>query len=142
MKNKILFSVLFVLPALCLGVWSAYLYVSAHYAKQVVVAIKGYDPKSFFSGPYISYTIDWQNTNCSQFTDGVCPQNDFKNISHRYYLPAEAAAQTDRLMRSAQNQSIRFDIVFSYVQGREPIALMLLINNQKWFDYFNNNERK
>lgn len=142
MKNKILLSVLFVLPCLCLAVWSAYLFASANISKSVVVAVEGYDPKNFFSGPYISYTINWDKTNCMQFIGGTCPKKDFEHISHRYYLPAEAAAETEKLMRSAENQSLRFDIVFSYIKGREPIAKMLLIDNQKWFDYFKNNERK
>lgn len=141
MKHYIFLFVFFI-PFFLLFGWVGYLFYTAQTAQQVFIAIKGYDPLDLLSGHYILYEIDWEKTNCHQFIHHICPKQDFAQISHRFYLPEKAAGQIDRLMRIQNSVSpIRFDMIFSYIPHREPIALMLLINNQKWSDYLKN-ERK
>ncbi len=141
MKKRSLFLCGLFLPLFILLSWTGYLTYTSLTAQQVVIAIKGYDPLDLFSGHYIQYEIDWEKTNCRQFPEGFCPKKSFANIPRRYYLPEQAAEQIDRLMQAQNTVSVRFDMVFSYIKGRQPIARMLLINNQKWFDYLKT-ERK
>ena len=142
MKHRFLFLCGLFLPFGVLLGWTGYLTYTSLTAPQVIVAVKGYDPLDLFSGHYIQYEIDWEKTNCRQFPEGYCPKSQFVNIPRRYYLPEQAAEKIDRLMQAQNTVSVHFDMVFSYIKGRQPIARMLLINNQKWFDYLNKNERK
>ncbi len=142
MKQHSFFLCVLFLPLLVLLSWTGYLVFTLYTAQQVVLAVKGYDPLDLFSGHYIQYEIDWEKTNCRQFPEGYCPKAQFAKILHRYYLPEQAAEEIDRLMQAQNSVSVRFDMVFSYIKGRQPIARMLLINNQKWFDYLNNERKK
>ncbi|MCL2673143.1 MAG: hypothetical protein FWF01_01990 [Alphaproteobacteria bacterium] len=95
-------------------------------AQQVVVAITGYDPRDLLSGRYIEYVIDWDNTDCSQFSDAVCPKDEFPQRS-RFYVPEAYADNLDRLFAS-RGQELQFAVVYAYARGHRPVAKELLIN--------------
>lgn len=119
-----------------------YLTVETTMAQQVVVAIRGYDPRSLLSGHYIRYEIDWSQTDCSQFERAICPRQVFNQIPHRYYVPQQDAKELDVLLRRGERivkEPLQFEIVFSYTKGKRPIARMLLINGQGWKEYLSNN---
>ncbi len=126
MKNKLLIAFL-ALPLICLIAWSSYLVFSVSNGKEVKVAITGYDPRDLLSGHYISYQINWDKTDCSQFTNNICPKDEFCLNDCRYYIPEENATALDKLFRQNNNNSI-FEVVYSYKSGRKPISIELLID--------------
>lgn len=142
MKRKNIFLSFFFLPFFLLLCGTGYFLYTVQTAPQVILAIKGYDPLDVFSGHYIQYKIDWEKTDCTQFAGHICPKKRFAHISNRYYLPAQAAVEIDRLMRAQNSVPIHFDMVFSYAEGREPVARVLLINRQKWSSYLKNERKK
>lgn len=132
---------LWIIPFFVLLGQVVYLKVETAIAPQVVVAIRGYDPRSLLSGHYIQYEIDWAKTNCSQFEKGMCPRYVFNQIPHRYYVPQRDARRLDSLLRNRDRyeEPLKFEIIFAYIKGRQPIARMLLINGQEWKEYLLNN---
>lgn len=144
--NKKTFTVLsFFIPFCVLFIWVCYLTYITTTAQQVIVAVHGFDPRDFLSGRYIRYQIDWDNTDCTQFDDNKCPYADFDKIIHRYYLPEQYATQIDKLFSDQilKSEPVRFDIMYAYIKGQEPITSMLLINGQEWIDYLQTqHERK
>lgn len=133
--KSIILKLLWVVPFFVLLGQTMYLTAMSHQSQQVVIAIGGFDPRSLFSGHYIQYQINWNETDCTQFENGICPKNAFNQIEHRYYLPPQEALQIDRLMSRSQRSDMTFDIVFAYKKGRAPIARMLLINKKEWKQY-------
>ena len=64
-------------PVLFLALLTAALAVMRAGLPEVTVRIAGYDPRDLLSGHYIAYTIDWENTDCGQFENGICPKEAF-----------------------------------------------------------------
>ncbi len=139
MRNKYLKLLLMMLPALMLLCWVGFLSLDRHSGQEVVVRIGGYDPRSVLSGHYIQYQIDWNNTDCSQFEDNVCPEKDFMRTLNsydwwggwrgRFYVSEKEAETLDKAVRNSDNKA---EIVYSYKKGRRPYALRLLINGQSF----------
>lgn len=153
MKKNFLI-IIFMLPLICLMVWTGYLTYQQKNGGEVKVRITGYDPRDILSGHYIAYTIDWEKTDCNQFKDRVCPKNDFCKINKfkrifywgapcRYYVPEKYAEQLDKTFRKATTFSLSddkgekdiFEVVYSYQEGKEPFAKELLINGKDWRKY-------
>jgi len=119
---------LVLLPVFILLTWVATLEVQIHQGREVVVRLRGYDPRDLLSGHYISYMLDWAETDCTQFEDGVCPQGDF-DWSGRFYVDEDKAPALDKLVRDENNTA---EMVFSYRKGMKPLALNLLVNGESW----------
>lgn len=133
--KSVILKLLWVVPFFVLLGQTVYLTAVSLKSQPVVIAIGGFDPRSLLSGHYIQYQINWAETDCNQFENGICPKRDFNQIQHRYYLPPQEALQIDRLMSRSQRSDMTFDIVFAYTKGRAPIARMLLINKKEWKQY-------
>lgn len=136
MKTKFL-AVLFAIPFLCLLAWTLQLTWQRSHGQEVKVAVMGYDPRDLLSGHYIQYQIDWSRTNCHQFNDGKCPHEDFCKEARwgrqcRFYIPEEYAKQLDQLFRQRNDESMKFEVVYSYQPGQKAVAKQLLINGQDW----------
>lgn len=100
------------------------------YLPEVTLRIQGYDPRDLLSGHYISYRIDWANSDCLQFPDKTCPKGNafFKN--QKFYVPEAEAAKLDELLRNPQGRI--FEVVYSFGDGVRPRPKRLLINGQDW----------
>lgn len=114
------------LPVLILLLWVATIEIQIHQGQEVVVRIKGYDPRDLLAGHYILYQLDWDNTDCSQFENEVCPTNAFEHTGRFYVSEKEAVAIEQQL----RDNDVQAEIVFSYQRGFQPKALDLLLNGQ------------
>lgn len=136
--------ILMIAPTLVLMVWALMLSIELHSGQEVTVRIKGYDPRSLLSGHYISYDIDWDKTDCSQFEKNVCPKEDFESLQsnnfngvwhgrwgkqYKFYICEKDAQFLDREIRKTDNVA---EIVYSYRAGKKPYALRLLVNGKSW----------
>lgn len=127
-------------PVLFLALLTTALAVMRAGLPEVTVRIAGYDPRDLLSGHYIAYTIDWENTDCRQFENEICPKEAFyesgigglRGNSHRFYIPERKAAELDRIFRSGENDGRVFEIVYGFAPGFRPLAKKLLINGQDW----------
>lgn len=127
--------ILMIAPALLLLGWVSVLSYQLHNGKEVVLRIRGYDPRSLLSGHYIQYQIDWENSDCGQFANGDCPIEEFSRAlfkgywgqNGRFYVSEKQANDLDRAVRNGENVA---EIVYSYREGRKPYALRLQINGK------------
>lgn len=136
MSKKIL-AIMLIVPFVGLFLWTMWLYTQQATGKEIKVVIAGYDPRDLLSGHYIQYTIDWAETNCNQFPDGICPKNEFCKDSRwgrqcRFYIPEKNANELDKLFRKRNATDMVFEVVYSYHKGHEPLAKELLINGKNW----------
>lgn len=116
------------LPVFILLLWVATIEVQRNSGREVVVRLRGYDPRDLLSGHYISYQIDWDKTDCGQFDGGICPWHDFERMG-RFYVPENKAQALDQLVQNRVNTT---EMVFSYRKGIKPLALKLLVNGEDW----------
>lgn len=135
--NKNIIALILFLPVIILGCWTIWFYTQKITGKDVVVSIRGYDPRDLLSGHYIQYTIDWEQTDCNQFPDGICPKNEFCEESRwgrqcRFYIPEKNARALDRLFWKRNTTDMIFEVVYSYHKGRKALAKQLLINGKDW----------
>ena len=139
MKAKIL-AVAFAIPFLCLLAWTFHLTWQRAHGTLIKVSVQGYDPRDLLSGHYIRYEIDWDRTDCTQFPDGKCQPQSFCKKARwgrqcRFYIPETHAKKLDTLFRNRNNETLKFEVVYSYTPGQTAIAKQLLINNQDWQEY-------
>ncbi len=126
-------------PLLFLALFAATLSFLHAGLPEVTVRISGYDPRDLLSGHYIAYTIDWDNTDCTQFENNICPKGDFyetgiyglQGNNHRFYVPEDKADKLDALLENRGGEHI-FEIVYGYDPGFRPLAKKLLIDGQDW----------
>ncbi len=135
--NKKILAIAFFIPFITLFAWTMYLYTQQAMGKEIKVAVTGYDPRDLLSGHYIQYTIDWNRTDCSQFSDGVCPKDEFCKEARwgrqcRFYIPEKNAKELDSLFWRRNTTNMIFEVVYSYNKGSEPLAKQLLINGKDW----------
>ena len=133
--NKKLWIAALALPWVCLLVWTLSLTVQRFRGSEVTVRVMGYDPRDLLSGHYIAYEIDWEHTDCTQFANGICPQEEFCKEARwgrqcRFYVPETQAQRLDKLFR--QSGENRFEVIYAYKPGQTPIAKQLLINGKDW----------
>lgn len=136
-KYKVIIALIF--PIIVLGVWIIFLTVKVLFMPEVRVHITGYDPRDLLSGHYISYTIDWESTDCSQFSEGICPVKKFaehaihyhESEQHRFYIPENYAEKLDKLFR-LNNENHIFEVVYKYGYGMVPVARQLLVDGKSW----------
>ena len=135
--NKKILLLIFFIPFIALLAWVVCLYYYQVSGQEVKVAVTGYDPRDLLSGHYIQYTIDWNRTDCTQFSDGICPEDEFCEEARwgrqcRFYIPQKNARELDRLFRKRNLTDMVFEVVYSYRKGSKPIAKQLLINGKDW----------
>lgn len=116
------------LPVLILLVWVATIEVQRAQGREVVVRLQGYDPRDLLSGHYISYRLDWDKTDCTQFEGAICPWYSFETFG-RFYVPENKAGLLERVIRDNTNEAA---MLFSYRKGMKPLALNLLVNGESW----------
>ena len=143
--KKYLWTVLLALPWVCLAAWTLQLTFQRARAPEVTVAIRGYDPRDLLSGRYIAYQADWERTDCRQFENGVCPKGNFCRKARwgeqcRFYVPEADAGKLDALFRTRGEKDLRFEVVYAYQKGQEPLAKRLLINGTDWQNYLETNK--
>lgn len=118
--------------------WMSQVALTAKKAPTVKLAITGYDPRDLLSGHYIQFQIDWDKSDCTQFTPPVCPKDRFGR-AQRFYIPEEFAPALDRRFRSsafrggasAGKQDV-FEVVYAYPKNAKPTPRQLLINGKDW----------
>lgn len=146
-KNKIIAALAF--PVAVLLVWTLLLTAKVLAMPEATVRIAGYDPRDLLSGHYIDYTIDWDNTDCAQFENNTCPQEDFARYAdnaywgsrYRFYIPETHAQELDELFRFNDENHV-FEIIYKYSPGMRPVAKELLIDGRPWRETINNNRGK
>lgn len=126
-------------PTLGLFTWLMYLVIQIASMQNVTLRISGYDPRDLIFGQYILYHIDWDNSDCAQFDNNVCPKKDFENLS-RYYVSEDYSGKIDKRLKFSETGDI-FEIVYRYKQGKRPTARQLLINHQPWQKFFIEREK-
>ena len=98
--NKKILAVIFIIPFISLIFWTMWLYTQQVTGTEIKVAVMGYDPRDLLSGHYIRYSIDWNRTDCTQFPNGVCPEDEFCKDARwgrecRFYIPEKNARELE-----------------------------------------------
>ena len=127
MKNKIL-AALLLLPVVGLGATMLYYEKMTHFDR-VEVAVRGYDPKDFFSGYYMRLQPDWEKTNCTQFADKVCPKDEFAK-DYTFYMKQEHSGKLSKAVNAGDVK-----LVFSYSAGRMPLIVDLLVDGKTYMEF-------
>ncbi len=125
-------------PIVVLGVWAAKTDYQIKNAPEITIRAEGYDPRNLISGHYLNLRLNWQETDCSQFKDNLCHPGRFNSI-YAYYLPEDAAAEMDRIIR---RRNVKIDLVFAYPKNKQPYLKKLLVNGVKWKKWLKENGRK
>ncbi len=124
--------VLIMAPTFLLLAWVGYILWQASSGMPVKVRLRGYDPRDLLSGQYISYTLDWDNTDCAQFAGNKCPRDEFVKYGMnwgRFYVTEDLAQALEQDIRNSDNAA---EMVFSYQPGKQPYILNLLVNGRNW----------
>ena len=124
--NKQILALMLLTPFVVLVVWSLYYLSFTRQATEVVLPIRGYDPRNLLSGHYIQFQIDWSSADCQQADwNGVCPKSEFKGVD-RYYVSETEANRLERRI----NSGVPSNIVFAYHKGRRPVAKDLIVGDE------------
>ena len=91
-------------------------------------------------GHYIRYTIDWNKTDLQQFEDKNFTKDDFidslNKTSYRFYVSETHAKYLDKLLMESwdakEEDKKIVEVVYSYKNGKHPIAKKLLVNGQPY----------
>ncbi len=139
--NKKLMLLTFFTPIITLIIFCIYFYCQTLGMMDIKIRIKGYDPRDLLAGHYIQYTIDWDNTDCSQFEDKICPKTQFcspdtPQNNCRFYIPEAYAYKLDRLMRNNDTTHV-FEIIYAYSKDKTPLPKELLIDTKNWRNAIN-----
>ncbi len=132
MHKKIQNILIIFTPFFLITSWVGYIIYSISLGTEVKLRIQGYDPRDLLAGYYIEYTIDWNNTDCRQFENNICPEEEFakKNLNRgRFYTTKEDAQQLEKELQDSNNKA---EIIYSYHKNKYPYALRLLINGKSW----------
>lgn len=120
---------LLAVPCFALMAWTVLLTSQRHDGRDVQIAIEGYDPRDLLSGHYIRYQHNWQQTDCTQFANNICPKEAFCEYC-RFYISETHASTLDKILRQPKQAPIT--VVYSYQQGRKPVAKSLLIDGKPY----------
>lgn len=91
---------------------------------EVEIAATGYDPRDILAGHYLNLQLDWNKTDCTQFTDKICPKKEFDKI-YNFYIGQLSAAILERTVNNTEND---VKLLFSYRQGKKPQLNNMKIN--------------
>lgn len=136
-------------PIIALFLWVVVLCAKYMLMPEIIVTISGYDPRDLISGHYIAYTIDWDNTDCTQFSDGKCPKEEFEHYGlneywgkqYRFYIPEKHAEKLDKMFRLGAGNH-KFEVVYKYASGIKPLAKELRIDGKPWQENINNTSKE
>lgn len=123
------FLILFSLPLFFMLAVTVYLKISRNLAPEVKIAATGYDPRSLISGHYLQLSLDWDTTDCSQFSDAKCPgKYDFQAV-YRFYVSEDQARDLENQVRQP---GVKTELLFALPAFGEPQLKKLLINGKEW----------
>lgn len=130
MKKKHILAVCLLIPFVTTAILLGRIGADSHRSdqKEIIVRMKGFDPRDPLSGHYLLLQPDWNRTDCRFYGDCLSISKDF-NQTYRYYLPQEAARELDKLIRKEQ---VRTEVVFMYAPNTAPVVLKLLIDGEPW----------
>ena len=129
--KKVFVLIALLAPAFFFLGWIGVLASNTQTGQEVRVEIEGYDPRDLLAGHYILYRNN--NSSVQQNIVGTpCKEWHFYG-AHRFYVPQEYARTLDRLFSSRRRY--QFEVVYSCVAGRKPIAKQLLIDGMDWRDF-------
>lgn len=137
MLNKLKKYIIFI-PAICVFLFCLSLWLLKNGQPEIILRIQGFDPRDLLSGHYISYRIDWENSDCTQFENSKCPKQKFGTINQRFYIPEKDAYELDRRFRQADLNDDIFEIIYAYSPRFIPVAKRLLINGKDWQEQIEN----
>lgn len=161
--KKAFIMIFLLLPAIFFALWIARLSLQSNRGQEIVLAIKGYDPRSMLSGHYIQYQVDWDltpqksiqvlNDSLKMGIKKTCndenPPKCFFDLQkwysvmgrfQRFYVPEIDADRLNRLLIA--DNGLRFDVVFAVQFGRRPVAQKLLINGIDWRQFLNEQSKE
>lgn len=121
-------------PCFALLAWSISLATQRNDGREVEIVIQGYDPRDLLSGHYIRYQHDWQQTDCHQFDNNICPKEAFCERC-RFYISETHANELDDILR--HTDQTRVTVVYSYQKGKEPFAKKLMIDGKPYAEVLN-----
>ncbi len=127
MKNKII-AALLLLPVVGLGSSMLYYEKMTHFDR-VEIAVRGYDPKDFFSGYYMRLQPDWEKTDCAQFANNVCPKEEFSK-DYTFYMRQEHSGKLSTAVNAGDVK-----LVFSYCSGHMPLIVDLLVDGKTYMEF-------
>ncbi len=128
-RTWLILSLLF--PIIFFVGWIGYMEDKIQHASEIVIRAEGYDPRNLISGHYLSLRLNWQETDCSQFSDNLCHPNRFESV-YEYYIPEEYAQKLDKLV---QDKQVKVDLVFAYPSDKKPYLKRLHLNGIYWQDW-------
>ena len=134
--KKIFVLILLMLPAFFFLGWIGILSTRVESGQEVRIQIEGYDPRDLLSGHYILYQNNMQSVNM-QINGTDCSRKYFYG-RHRFYVPQEYARTLDRLF--SLRRRYQFEVVYSCVKGKKPIAKELLIDGIDWRSFLIQNK--
>ena len=137
MADKLKKYIIFI-PAICLFLFCLSLWYLKNEQPEITLRIQGFDPRDLLSGHYISYRIDWENSDCTQFKNNLCPKKKFGTNGQRFYIPEKYATELDQRFRQATSNEDIFEVVYAYSPRFSPLAKRLLINGKDWQEQIKN----
>lgn len=135
MSKKIWLVLSLVFPIVFLLSWTIITEQNIKNAKEIIIRAEGYDPRNLISGHYLNLRLNWQETDCSQFSDNLCHPNRFESI-YQYYIPEIDAPKLDKL---AGNNKTKIELVFAYPKNKNPYLKDMLINGKNWKQWLKEN---
>lgn len=128
MSKKIFFIAGLLIPIIFFVGWLSLLEYRLVNIPEVKIAVRGFDPRNLLSGHYLLLQPDWNQTDCHQFADNICPQERFRDY-YAYYVSEEKALELERLLRQSETQAY---LVLSFPIQATPMVKNLEINGQSW----------
>lgn len=138
MNKKLVLIASLALPIIFLATWVGTIQYKISKAPEVIIRAEGFDPRSLISGHYLNLRLNWQGTNCRQFSDNLCHPGRFNSI-YDYYLPENDAIYLDKLIRQG---NLKLELVFAYPKSKKPHLKMLLINSKPWAEWLLEQHKK
>ena len=161
MNKRFLLTVVVFIPFFALLGWTLYILDTRDKAVEVVLPIRGYDPRDLLSGHYINYEINIdKNRYCKKkvevYTfkdkkgklrewkrgDFACLKVEIPGFkennwygSKRFYIPEKYAKKLDALFRKRNNTDMRFEVLYAVPERGGAIPKALLINGVEWQEY-------
>ena len=127
-------------PFLVLVGWTVMTVNYRSTASEIVLPVRGYDPRDLLSGHYIQFQIDWDRADCRQFPNGQCDRQAFERnrFGERFYIPEKRASELNAMFRRRNTENRVFSVIYAYEPGKPAIKKNLLINGQEWSEYLKN----
>lgn len=91
---------------------------------EVEIAATGYDPRDILAGHYLNLQLDWNKTDCTQFSGNVCPKKEFDKV-YNFYISRQSAITLEAAVNNRDND---VKLLFSYRQGKKPQLTNMKIN--------------